>query len=411
MSIIEHAPEAAQKKTASKKEAPTFKLRFRQHSTLPESENFLVKGILPRRGIGIVYAPSGTGKTFTGLHLAGAIASHRGHWMGQFAAMGSVIYVSYESGAGLDQRIRAVEIEMNGGAPLNNLIVIEGGILVGEKYSMEALNGLIDEVNQKRPESPVRAVIFDTVSQSMGGDADANSSNDVREYLKHYDALAYRHNLCVIGMAHPGKDLSRGVNGSLVWRNNVDFLILMTRPADSYEVKFSFDKLRDGDRKPILCKLRKVPYEQSLIDVLEANHAAEQALRGGLELPAYEEEARLASYTTLILDDTPCALPQKSSVTARYQPEPDQNAGETAVLLYCLNMKGGAAVTEILRDDFTRWGEKMGKTKNKFSFGRTVNRLLTNNKLVQVKHGEAVWLSLPEAVTQIGKSPDENAED
>ncbi|ELY9959080.1 AAA family ATPase [Salmonella enterica] len=414
MSDIDNAPQMAQE-TAQKSTKPAMKLRIRQKGTLPESENFLVKGILPRRGIGIIYAPSGTGKTFTGISLAGAIAANRGHWLGQFAAMGSVIYVSYESGAGFDQRLRAVELEMNNGAPIDNLVVIEGGLTIGEPESMQALHGLVKHINHKRPHAPVRTIIIDTVSQSMGGGDDSYKADDVREYLKHYNELAYAFNLCVIGMAHPGKDLSRGVSGSLVWRNNVDFLILMTRPVGSYEVKFTFDKLRDADRDPIFCKLRKVPYEQSLIDVLEANHAAEKELRGGLELPAYDDAARLASYSTLILEDAPYQPARQMSVTERDYPDFEQ-LSQNQLLLYLLGRRGGCELVDVLRDDYKSAVEKMGKSSNKMNFARAVNYLLgkvnaKNPQIVQVKQGETVWLSLPGAVNMVGKKPEEDTEE
>ena len=68
--------------------------------------NWLIKGLIPKTGLGAIYGPSGDGKTFVALDLAMAIA--RGvPWRGRKAERAAVLYLSPDGGEMVQNRIVA----------------------------------------------------------------------------------------------------------------------------------------------------------------------------------------------------------------------------------------------------------------------------------------------------------------
>jgi hypothetical protein len=76
-----------------------------QLSQLPSSE-WLIKGLLPDRGLASIYGPSGSGKTFLALDLLMAIAV-KPDWFGFKVKNAPVIYIGLEGKTGINRRIEA----------------------------------------------------------------------------------------------------------------------------------------------------------------------------------------------------------------------------------------------------------------------------------------------------------------
>jgi RecA/RadA recombinase len=67
---------------------------------------WLVRGLLPRAELAVIYGESGSGKSFLALDLAAAIT--RGiEWRGRRTATGRVVYVCAEGAGGFKARLRA----------------------------------------------------------------------------------------------------------------------------------------------------------------------------------------------------------------------------------------------------------------------------------------------------------------
>src|SRR5215510_4179607 len=74
--------------------------------TMPTSSNYLVKGILPRTGLAVVWGPPKCGKSFWTFDLVMHVAlgrAYRGHAIQQ----GTVVYLVLEGQGGFPRRIEA----------------------------------------------------------------------------------------------------------------------------------------------------------------------------------------------------------------------------------------------------------------------------------------------------------------
>src|SRR5256885_3917884 len=72
---------------------------------LPDKED-LIKDILEKGTVSMIYGHAGTGKTFNALHIAYCIANGV-NWFGHEVKQGKVWYINTEGGRGLKPRIRA----------------------------------------------------------------------------------------------------------------------------------------------------------------------------------------------------------------------------------------------------------------------------------------------------------------
>src|SRR5580704_8305626 len=66
-------------------------------------EEWLIKRVLPRRGLAAIYGKPGSFKSFVAMHIAMCIALGR-EWAGRRVAQASVVYIGAEGAAGLRKR-------------------------------------------------------------------------------------------------------------------------------------------------------------------------------------------------------------------------------------------------------------------------------------------------------------------
>ena len=81
---------------------------------------YLIDGVLLAEGTGLVYAASGSYKTFLALSMAASVASGT-DWYGHAVKRGGVLYIATEGFAGIGPRLAAWEQEFGvslDGAPL-----------------------------------------------------------------------------------------------------------------------------------------------------------------------------------------------------------------------------------------------------------------------------------------------------
>lgn len=166
---------------------------------------WVVKGLIPKGDLVVIYGESGAGKSFVALDLALAIARGQA-WRGCRVAQGAVVYVAAEGAAGVRSRLKAyahqhqVDLE---GVPLG---VVPAAPNLLEKADVKELIAEIKAFG--RP----AVVYLDTLAQVTPG-ANENAGEDMGRALAHARAIARATGALVILVHHAGKDASKGARG------------------------------------------------------------------------------------------------------------------------------------------------------------------------------------------------------
>ena len=199
------------------------------------SATWVVKGILPEKGLAAIYGPSGSGKSFLALDLMTAI-EHKAYWFGFRVKNRPVVYIGLEGKAGLRTRIAAWQQE-NGSAPLANLKIIT------DNFNLKTKGEVIDLANQIKAESMGNGVIvIDTLNQASPG-SDENSSVDMSNNIAHLKLLQELTDGLVIIIHHTGKNTAQGLRGHSSLKAALDANIEV---AGGYKKSWLLEKSKDG---------------------------------------------------------------------------------------------------------------------------------------------------------------------
>lgn len=196
---------------------------------------WIVKGVLPQAGLGVIYGESGSGKSFFTLDLCAHIVAGE-PWRGHKTKRGRVAYVVAEGAAGFRLRIQAHAQQR--GTPLDELFVCGGApsLLIAKDVTdlTQALQGL----------GELLVVVVDTLAQTMAG-GNENASEDMGKALKHCRTIHDATGALVLLVHHSGKDSSKGARGHSSLRAAADVEIEVTRAEDGTRTA-SLSKQKDG---------------------------------------------------------------------------------------------------------------------------------------------------------------------
>ena len=201
---------------------------------LPDKEH-LIKDVLEKATVSMIYGPAGTGKTFNALHIAYCIA-HGVPWFGHESVQGRVWYINTEGGRGLKPRIAAWRKEYRRGKT-GNIEFITWPVHLKE-HSQELLD-TVDESDEKPS-----LLVVDNYSMCATG-TNQNDQMEVTRTLMvlHEIAQAYGcHCLLVHHSNWTGK-----VNGSAAFRNHVDTMLDLSKPSQDGPIVLRCEKQRDGE--------------------------------------------------------------------------------------------------------------------------------------------------------------------
>lgn len=206
---------------------------------------WLVKGIIPTKGLFQVYGPSTSGKSFLMFEMLAAIAEGR-EWFGYKTKQRNVLLVSLEGEAGLRQRVEAWEKHNGRHLPPNFKMMAQPWSIIKKQDIIDLAEAakdadiiVIDTQNRAAPS------IKETTSEDMGA---------VLEGAKALGSLIDG----VVGLvAHTGKDASKGSRGHSSQLPTMDAAIEVSRDGDLREWKTA--KVKDGrDDKSAKFKLQEV---------------------------------------------------------------------------------------------------------------------------------------------------------
>ena len=204
-----------------------------------------LKGIFPQAGIGAIYGPSASGKSFLGVDLGISIALGD-RWFGHRSFAASVTYIMLEGEAGLRNRIQAWEE--------HNLQQIPSTFMAIAQPFELADPAQVEELAAVAPKDGV--VIIDTLNRAAPG-LDENSSQDMGRVLAGMKRLQEITGGLVLIVHHTGKDASKGLRGHSSLFAALDGAIEVERSSNSR--CWSAAKVKDGeDGKQVLFKLNVI---------------------------------------------------------------------------------------------------------------------------------------------------------
>ena len=163
-----------------------------------------VKGLFPEHGLGSIYGPSGSGKSFLALDLMAAVACGSAFY-GHKTTQCPVVYVALEGTGGIAKRVEAYETHHKIKLPNTFRIVTDMLSLFSSEASVFAEAVIEAGLNEG-------VIVIDTLAQSAPG-SDENSSAHMGMIISNAQLLQRMTNSLVVLIHHTGKDASRGARG------------------------------------------------------------------------------------------------------------------------------------------------------------------------------------------------------
>ena len=220
-----------------KEKVKTNRFKFWSHEELkllPRPE-WIIKGVIPKAELAVIFGPPGSGKSFLAYDMACSIL--RGTVWGDAEAKvkkGRVTYVYAEGATGAWQRGEAYCLN-NGAGELPTVIRDAPNM-----FDRTDSNFLIRRI---REQGGADLVIIDTLTAASPG-ADENYGKDMTKILDHCRRVYKFTGATVLLIHHSGKDTSKGARGWSGLKGRVDAEIELLRNGDFRTAVIT--KLKDG---------------------------------------------------------------------------------------------------------------------------------------------------------------------
>jgi AAA domain len=248
--LIEATPNYVTDTTADAKPTDAFQLKPFDEIMLSTAPSYLVKGIIPRTGIAVVWGPPKCGKSFWTFDLVMHVAlgwPYRGRRVQQ----GPIVYLALEGPAGFRARVEAWRqrhlTEQHDRVPFYLLDVPVDLVADRDK--------LITTIRAQIGEQPPAAVVVDTLNRALLGDE--NKSDDMAKFIRAADFIRVAFGCVVIIIHHCGIAGSRP-RGHTSLAGADDAQIAVERDAKG-TITVTVEHMKDGDTSaPIGSRLERV---------------------------------------------------------------------------------------------------------------------------------------------------------
>ena len=198
-----------------------------------------VRGVLPAVGLGALYGPSASGKSFLGFDMAAAIAEGQ-RWFDCRVEAAPVVYAALEGEAGFKLRAQAWEAHRGRILPAGLSMMLQPFKLT-EPQDVRDLAAVV----------PAGGVVFIDTLNRAAPTADENSSRDMGEILEATKVLQAATGGLVVLIHHTGKDSTKGLRGHSSLFAAIDAAVEVSRDGDRREWRVAKSKDgADGDAHP-----------------------------------------------------------------------------------------------------------------------------------------------------------------
>lgn len=199
---------------------------------------WLIKRLLPRLGISMIYGDSTAGKTFVAIDMAMAIARGVPTWCGRKVAQGKVVFVAAEDAAGVELRYHAYL--KNAGIRESDLdrqftVICQAPNLLDDNHVLALIKGI----------RQADLIIVDTLASVMPG-GDENTSQGMGMLISSAQRIAMETGSVVLLIHHSGKNQAAGPRGWSGSRGGVDALFCITQDKDGKTRLIEAAKIKNG---------------------------------------------------------------------------------------------------------------------------------------------------------------------
>jgi AAA domain len=199
-----------------------------------------VEDLLTERGLSVLYAPPGVGKSYFILDLAACVATGR-HWRGKETKGGGVVYFCLEGVQGFKNRILALK--------KSSLLEDESPFFYVETslnfLSETDVSAFIKIIGGSLPSSiELKLIVIDTLARSMTG-GNENAGEDMSKAIDGANRLQDKLEAHVMLVHHSGKDLSKGSRGHSSLKGAADTEIELSKDENTGVICARVQKQKD----------------------------------------------------------------------------------------------------------------------------------------------------------------------
>jgi len=206
----------------------------------PTGDDWLIKGLISREGVGTLFGESGAYKTFTALHIALHVATGK-PWAGRkIKHPGPVVYIAVEGARGSKKRIQGVVRAHNAGDP--PIYQISKPINFGT--SNEHAEALLVDIAAHGVQPSL--IVVDTLSASMNGGEENGAGMSM--FLSNCQKLSSHFGCFVLAVHHVGHNAEGRERGWSGLRGNTDTRIICEKP-ERLRAAVVFEKVKDDEDK------------------------------------------------------------------------------------------------------------------------------------------------------------------
>ena len=180
----------------------------------------LISGFVPSSGVMVLAGAPGTGKSFTALSWAAAIAEGS-QWFGRAARQAPVVYILGEGFSSFGERVEAWQTA-NGRPMSDNLRYLDGstsGINLKDPYLVQQL---IEGISHVQP----GLIVFDTLSVLTRLDSE-NDNAEVSQVMSNVNTIAQATGATAMVIHHTTKTTG-SVRGASAFVGNADTVVVAT---------------------------------------------------------------------------------------------------------------------------------------------------------------------------------------
>lgn len=209
------------------------------------SAPWLLKGVIPLTGVFFIVGASTAGKSFASVDLASHIA--RGEpFLGKRTLKSGGIYVAAEGADGVRRRFEGARTRTGGWDGLLHMTprapdLTKAADVEGLLADAKVLQARLEARGER-----LGFILIDTLSASLAG-ADENSGADMATVMRSLQRLAEELGVCVMVVAHLGKEAHRGLRGWSGLKANADGEMIIESADEDGTRILTVTKVKDGE--------------------------------------------------------------------------------------------------------------------------------------------------------------------
>ncbi len=219
-------------------ERPRFILERFSEISFDTKEEWLVKRLLPRRGVAALYGQSESLKSFLAYDLSCHVAAGM-MWAGQSVTQSPVVYIAAEGATGIRKRKVGFQIAHPDFPSEVACYLIAGAPSLGmQEGDLAALIASISEAGVAPG-----LIVIDTLAQTLGS-GDENGAG-MSQFISNANELARHFGAMVLVVHHVGLSDDQRLRGHSSLRGALDAQILCERVKGSLSTTLTLKKLKD----------------------------------------------------------------------------------------------------------------------------------------------------------------------